>query len=153
VRIPRLHDRRDTSVRTPRDPYWRSVESERTNTLEEMTDRGAWDENRYRVWLFYAWHLASTIRMNCARGLLPPSMNRENLDIFGTNKSVPIAAGLEPTFAMIEGILNAQTMEQIVAAMQQRMEDALRAQPDVTPPQLRDMLREYRDAFYREGAG
>jgi hypothetical protein len=117
-----------------------------------MTDRGAWDENRYRVWLFYAC-TSLNYQDELRGGLLPPSMNRENLDIFGTNKSVPIAAGLEPTFAMIEGILNAQTMEQIVAAMQQRMEDALRAQPDVTPPELRDMLREYRDAFYREGAG
>jgi peptidoglycan hydrolase-like protein with peptidoglycan-binding domain len=148
----RLHDRRDTSVRTPRDPYWRTIESERTNTLEEMTDRGAWDENRYRVWLFYAC-TSLNYQDELRGGLLPPSMNRENLDIFGTNKSVPIAAGLEPTFAMIEGILNAQTMEQIVAAMQQRMEDALRAQPNVTQPQLRDALREYRDAFYREGAG
>lgn len=148
----RLHDRPDTSVRTPRDPYWRTIESERTNTLEEMTDRGAWDEHRYRVWLFYAC-TSLNYQDELRGGLLPPGMNRENLDIFGTNKAVPIAAGLEPTFAMIEGILHAQTMEQIVNAMQQRMEDALRAQPNVTSPQLRAALREYRDAFYREGAG
>ncbi len=80
-------------------------------------------------------------------------MNRENLDIFGANKAVPIAAGLELTFAMIEGILNAQTMEQIVAAMQQCTEDALRAHPDVVPAHLRQALREYQDAFYCEGAG
>ncbi len=147
-----LHDRPETSVRTPRDPYWRSVESERTNTLEEMTASGAWDENRYRVWLFYAC-TSLNYQDELRGGLLPPSMNRENLDIFGTNKSVPIVAGLEPTFAMIEGILNAQTMEQIVRAMQQRMEDALRAQPNVAPAHVRQALREYSDAFYREGAG
>ncbi|MGB9750789.1 eCIS core domain-containing protein [Roseiflexus castenholzii] len=147
----RLHDQPNTSVRTPRDPYWREINSERTNTLEEMTNRGAWDEQRYRVWLFYAC-TSLNYQDELRGGLLPPSMNRENLDIFGTNKAVPIAAGLEPTFAMIEGILNAQTMEQIVRAMQQRMEDALRAYPNLTSPQLRAALREYSDAFYREGA-
>ncbi len=147
-----LHDRPDTSVRTPRDPYWRTVTSERTNTLEEMTARGAWNEERYRVWLFYAC-TSLNYQDELRGGLLPPGINRENLDIFGTNKAVPVAAGLEPTFAMIEGILQAQTMEHIVRAMQQRMEDALRAHPGVMPAHLQQALREYRDAFYREGAG
>lgn len=126
---------------------------ERTFQFKRL-DKGGYQNvaQRYRVWLFYAC-TSLNYQDELRGGLLPPGINRENLDIFGTNKAVPIAAGLEPTFAMIEGILQAQTMEQIVRVMQQRMEDALRAHPDVMPAHFQHVLREYRDAFYREGAG
>jgi len=45
-------------------------------------------------------------------------MDRHNLDLFGTNQSAPIDAGLAPVLANLEGILQADTMEGIVAKMQ-----------------------------------
>ena len=147
----KLHDKKDSSVKTPTDPYWKSVSSPKVNTLEQLKESGSWDEKKYRIWLFYA--CSSYNYLDEFRGgLLPANMNRKNLDIFGTNLAVPIAGRLRPTFAMIEGIMAGQTMEQIVRSMQQNLEEALKADPSATPAVLKTALKTFKNSFFREGA-
>ncbi len=85
--------------------------------------------------------------------LLPKDMDRSNLDVFGTTKSVPTVAGMGSALTLIDGILQAQTMEQMVASLQQNLERALAEQPKMTPSRLKSELREYRSSYFREGAG
>jgi len=96
---------------------------DKKNDLEAMKD--SWDPEKYRVWFFNA--CTSLAYFDELRGgLLPEKMDRHNLDLFGTNEEVPIAAGLSTVFANLEGILNGETMEQIVLNMQSGMLAALR---------------------------
>ena len=84
-------------------------------------------------------------------------MDRHNLDIFGTVRTIPIAAGLTPVFSNLEGILAAETMEQIVDRMQRSSIDAYRKRLDeLNIPDERKVagLKKYSgEMFTREGAG
>lgn len=127
------------------------------NDLEAMTNAGAWDQEKYRVWFFAA--CSSIAYVDEIRGgLLPEKMDRHNLDIFGTTQTIPIAGGMAPVFAQLEGILAADTMEQIVERMQTSTLDAfkkmLAAHPDVAEDVKARALKEYSgQMFMREGAG
>ena len=84
-------------------------------------------------------------------------MDRHNLDLFGTNQSAPIDAGLAPVLANLEGILQADTMEGIVAKMQAasmaEFRRSLTAQ-GLTDKQIDAAWKEYKGTLYlREGAG
>ena len=95
------------------------------NDLEQMKNAGAWDPEKYRVWFFNA--CSSIAYFDELRGgLLPDKMDRHNLDLFGTNQEVPIAAGLASVFANLEGILSGDTMEGIVRRMQRDSMDTLK---------------------------
>ena len=125
------------------------------NDLEAMKDN--WDPEKYRVWLFAA--CSSIAYMDELRGgLLPEKMDRHNLDLFGTTQSIPIAGGLAPIWANLEGILEAQTMETIVERMRKSSIDALRkhveAATDMSATEKAAVLKEYGGQLYmREGAG
>jgi peptidoglycan hydrolase-like protein with peptidoglycan-binding domain len=128
---------------------------DKKNDLEAM--KGTWDAEKYRVWFFNA--CSSIAYFDELRGgLLPEKMDRHNLDLFGTNQEVPIAAGLSPIFANLEGILNGETMEQIVAHMQAASIAALRKvlvdHGIVDEKRQATALREFQSTmFVREGAG
>lgn len=129
---------------------------DKKNDLEAMKAAGSWDAEKYRVWFFNA--CSSMAYFDELRGgLLPEKMDRHNLDLFGTTQSVPIAAGLTPVLANLEGILEAQTMEQIVQRMQTSMLDAFRKKLKElgrTDAQIEASAKEYAGgAFLREGAG
>jgi hypothetical protein len=126
------------------------------NDLEEMNKPGKWDEEKYRVWFFAA--CSSIAYLDELRGgLLPEKMDRHNLDIFGTVRTIPIAAGLAPVFSNLEGILAAETMEQIVERMQRSSLDALNKRIDelgLSDKRREAVLKEYSgQMFTREGAG
>ena len=84
-------------------------------------------------------------------------MDRHNLDLFGTSQEIPIAAGLSPVWANLEGILAAETMEGIVARMQASTLAALRKKVEaskMTEARKKAVMREYEgQMFLREGAG
>ena len=127
---------------------------DKKNDLEAMRDH--WDPERYRVWFFNA--CSSIAYMDELRGgLLPEQMDRHNLDLFGTNTEVPIAAGLAPVFANLEGILEGQTMEEIVRRMQASTLEALGRVLDekgYTGARRERVLKKYEaNMFEREGAG
>jgi len=136
----KLHNQPGSNVTTPKDPYWKHVKSSATNDLEQMREKAVWDQNKYRVWMFYA---CTTLNYQdeFRSDLLPPGMDRRNLDIFGTTRKVPVIAGLLPVFAFIESILAGSSMEQTILSMQKSMEERL-------SPRSR---ARFRDAFYREG--
>jgi peptidoglycan hydrolase-like protein with peptidoglycan-binding domain len=127
---------------------------DKKNDLEAM--RANWDAEKYRVWMFNA--CSSIAYFDELRGgLLPEKMDTHNLDLFGTNQAVPIAAGLAPIFANLEGILNAETMEQIVRNMQTATLAAMRVALDEAGYSEKDKARAMADyaknMFEREGAG
>ena len=124
------------------------------NDLEAM--KGQWDPEKYRVWFFNA--CSSIAYFDELRGgLLPDKMDRHNLDLFGTTQSVPIAAGLAPVLANLEGILAADTMEGIVARMQAATIAAFRkalSDAGYSDDKINAALASYKgDMFLREGAG
>jgi hypothetical protein len=126
------------------------------NDLEQMKAADAWKTEKYRIWFFAA---CSTIAyMDELRGgLLPEKMDRHNLDLFGTVKAIPIAAGLTPVFANLEGILAAETMEQIVERMQRSSFEAFRQKIEASNLSRKEKAAELKeftgDWFMREGAG
>ena len=129
---------------------------DKKNDLEAMKAAGTWDEEKYRVWFFNA--CSSLAYMDELRGgLLPDKMDRHNLDLFGTTQSVPIAAGLAPIFANLEGVLAAETMEQIVVRMRRSMLDAFRrelAKAGRDEAGISEAVKSYEgEVFIREGAG
>lgn len=126
------------------------------NDLEELKIENKWDAEKYRVWFFAA--CSSIAYVDELRGgLLPDKMDRHNLDIFGTTQSIPIAAGLTPVFSNLEGILAAETMEQIVDRMQRSSLDAFRLkveESDLSDKQKAAAIKTYSgQMFMREGAG
>jgi len=147
-----LHDK--GRVKAAKDVALTHYVIDKKNDLEAMKDK--WDPEKYRVWFFNA--CSSIAYMDELRGgLLPEKMDRHQLDLFGTTQSVPIAAGLAPTFANLEGILTGQTMEEIVRRMQAATMGALKkALEDAGySDERRDkVLKGYKgDLFLREGAG
>jgi hypothetical protein len=90
-------------------------------------------------------------------GLLPEKMDRHNLDLFGTTRSIPIAAGLAPVFSNLEGILAAETMEQIVERMRTSSFEAFRKKieaSDLSADRKEGALKTYGGQWFnREGAG
>jgi hypothetical protein len=81
-------------------------------------------------------------------GLLPEAADRRNLDLFGTRMPVPTAAGLATTFAVLDGVMNAQSMEEIVTTMGRMSEAAALANG-----YSRRQAAQMREAYWREGAG
>ena len=125
------------------------------NDLEALKVANAWDAEKYRVWFFAA--CSSIAYVDELRGgLLPDKMDRHNLDIFGTTQSIPIAAGLTPVLSNLEGILAAETMEQIVERMQRSSFEAFRRkveESDLSDKVKKEALKAYPgDWFMREGA-
>ena len=127
---------------------------DRVNDLEQMTARGEFDRERYRIWMFSA--CSSVAYFDELRnGILPASIDRSNLDLLGTRNAMPSAASLPSTLTLIDGILAARTVEQITAAMTAAGEEAIRAIPDatITPSERRELLHLMPEAWTHEGLG
>ena len=150
-----LHDRRGTGITTPRDPYHRSVASDRTNDFEEMTNNNAWNTERYRVWFFNA---CTTLNYmdEIRNGLLPDEMGRQNLDVFGSNKVTPVIAGADAAITFIQGILNSVSAEQMVDNLNQNTVDTFVNHPEwsnLSDREQRQTLRTFEDPYFVEGVG
>ncbi|MEI7744714.1 MAG: hypothetical protein WCK58_13315, partial [Chloroflexota bacterium] len=129
---------------------------DKKNDLEAMKAAGTWDAEKYRVWFFNA--CTSIAYFDELRGgLLPDKMDTHNLDLFGTNQSVPVAAGIAPILANLEGILGARTMEQIVVSMQTATVTAMREamiKKGLSGTELEAIMAKYAKTMYeRDGAG
>ena len=91
--------------------------TDRVNDLEAMTASGRLDQEKYRVWFFNA--CTSVAYFDELRGgILPPSMDRRNLDLFATRKPVRTIAGVATSLAMLDGVMAASTAEQITRGME-----------------------------------
>ena len=121
----------------------RGVAVDGTNDLEQVRDSGFWDTNRYRVWFFNA--CSSVDYLDEIRGgLLPARMNRSNLDVFGTRKPPSGAGFINAQLAFLDGILNADTVEEIRAAMNRSHNTGARRLGRRTE-------RRHRDPYFAEG--
>jgi peptidoglycan hydrolase-like protein with peptidoglycan-binding domain len=129
---------------------------DKKNDLEAMKDSNAWDPEKYRVWFFAACTSLAFVD-ELRGGLLPEKMDRHNLDVFGTSQQIPMSAGLAAVFANIDGVLKAETMEQILENMQRSSLEAFRknaADKGLTARETEQDIKEFsRQMYIREGAG
>jgi peptidoglycan hydrolase-like protein with peptidoglycan-binding domain len=125
---------------------------EKKNDLEQMTQSGAFDKEKYRVWLFEA---CTTIAYfdELRGGILPDEMDRTNLDLIGTRRPAPLITEMASSLAMLDGILAAQTIEQITDSMDKAGEDVANALTDVTPPERKALIEMTKRLNVHEGAG
>jgi peptidoglycan hydrolase-like protein with peptidoglycan-binding domain len=126
----------------------------RVNDLEQMTARGEFNREQYRVWFFAA---CTTLAYfdEIRGGILPEGMDRSSLDLVGTREAMPLIAEVPETLAMLDGILQAQTMEQITRAMTRAGEATINAIPDneITPQERQALLQPMPNMLVHEGAG
>jgi peptidoglycan hydrolase-like protein with peptidoglycan-binding domain len=122
------------------------------NDLEEMTQSGAFDKEKYRVWLFEA---CTTIAYfdELRGGILPEQMDRTNLDLMGTRKPAPLITEMASSLAMLDGILAAKTIEQITDSMDKAGEDVANALTDVTKSERKELIDMTKRLNVHEGAG
>ena len=125
---------------------------DKKNDLEQMTKSGAFDKEKYRIWLFEA---CTTIAYfdELRGGILPDPVDRTNLDLMGTRSPAPLITEMASSLAMLDGVLAAKTIEQITAAMDYAGEKLAREMTDVTESQRRDLIKATRNLNVHEGAG
>jgi peptidoglycan hydrolase-like protein with peptidoglycan-binding domain len=124
------------------------------NDLEQMTKSGRFDKEKYRVWFFGA--CTSLAYFDELRGgILPESIDRSNLDLLGTRHENPNKASVPETLALLDGILAAQTIEQISAAMEKAGIDAIMSisDPKFIKEKRAELLDFMKDLVVHEGAG
>ena len=126
--------------------------TDKTNDLERMTQKGAFDKEKYRIWLFEA---CTTIAYfdELRGGLLPDKVDRTNLDLMGTRLPAPLITEMASSLAMLDGILTAKTIEQITAAMDKAGEDAVNAMTDLTDAERKTVIAMTKNLNVHEGAG
>ena len=125
---------------------------DKKNDLEQMTRSGAFDKEKYRVWLFEA---CTTIAYfdELRGGILPDTIDRTNLDLVGTRKPAPLITEMASSLAMLDGILGAKTIEQITDSMDKAGEDVANALTDVTNAERRELIKMTKQLNVHEGAG
>ena len=125
---------------------------EKKNDLEQMTKSGAFDKEKYRVWLFEA---CTTIAYfdELRGGILPDKVDRTNLDLIGTRKPAPLITEMASSLAMLDGILAAKTIEQITASMDKAGEDVANAMTDISDADRRELIKMTKNLNVHEGAG
>ena len=125
---------------------------DKKNDLEQMTRSGAFDKEKYRVWLFEA---CTTIAYfdELRGGILPDTIDRTNLDLVGTRKPAPLITEMASSLAMLDGILAAKTIEQITDSMDKAGEDVANALTDVTNAERRELIKMTKQLNVHEGAG
>jgi peptidoglycan hydrolase-like protein with peptidoglycan-binding domain len=124
----------------------------RKNDLEQMTLSGAFDKEKYRVWLFEA---CTTIAYfdELRGGILPEGVDRANLDLMGTRLPAPLITEMASSLAMLDGIIGARTIEQITAAMDKAGEDLAKALTDISETDRQAIIKMTRNLNVHEGAG
>ena len=124
------------------------------NDLDQMTRDHKFDKEKYRVWLFEA---CTTIAYfdELRGGILPDVIDRANLDLMGTRTPAPLDTEMASSLAMIDGILSAQTIEQITEAMDAAGAVAARAvdRKGVTEADRQEMVQYTKGLNVHEGAG
>jgi hypothetical protein len=117
-----------------------------------MTKGGAFDKEKYRIWLFEA---CTTIAYfdELRGGILPDKVDRTNLDLMGTRRPAPLITEMASSLAMLDGILAAKTMEQIAASMDKAGEDVANAMTDVTAAERKQLIDMTKNLNVHEGAG
>jgi peptidoglycan hydrolase-like protein with peptidoglycan-binding domain len=125
---------------------------DKKNDLEQMSKSGAFDKEKYRVWLFEA---CTTIAYfdELRGGILPDTIDRTNLDLIGTRKPAPLITEMASSLAMLDGILAAKTIEQITDSMDKAGEDVANAMTDVSDAERRDLIQMTKQLNVHEGAG
>jgi peptidoglycan hydrolase-like protein with peptidoglycan-binding domain len=125
---------------------------EKKNDLEEMSKSGAFDKEKYRVWLFSA---CTTIAYfdELRGGILPDTIDRTNLDLIGTRKPAPLITEMASSLAMLDGILGAMTIEQITDSMDRAGENVANALTDISDADRRDLIKMTKQLNVHEGAG
>ena len=126
--------------------------TDHVNDLEQMTKAGKFNEEKYRIWFFGA--CTSLAYFDELRGgLLPESIDRSNLDLLGTAHEMPKAASVASTTALLDGILAAQTIEQIAAAMEARGSEAIDEKPTYTKDDKAEYKAYMKGLIVHEGVG
>ena len=125
---------------------------DKKNDLEQMSKSGAFDKEKYRIWLFEA---CTTIAYfdELRGGILPDSIDRTNLDLVGTRRPAPLITEMASSLAMLDGILAARTVEQIAASMDKAGEDVANAMTDITDAQRKQLIDMTKNVNVHEGAG
>jgi peptidoglycan hydrolase-like protein with peptidoglycan-binding domain len=127
---------------------------EKGNDLEKMVEAGAFDPEKYRIWLFEA---CTTIAYfdELRGGLLPANMDRRNLDLVGTRAPAPLATEMAAALSMLDGILAAGTIEQITIAMDRAGESAAKLIPEseITAADRAELIKMNQNLNVHEGAG
>ena len=123
----------------------------RVNDLERMTQSGQFDREQYRIWFFNA---CTTLAYfdELRGGLLPGHMDRHGLDLMGTQNPMPLLAEMPATLAMVDGILAAETMEQVSRAMIAAGTAAILA-TEMSAADRRALLQAMNGIVIHEGAG
>ncbi|HUG29976.1 MAG TPA: hypothetical protein VMQ65_05655 [Candidatus Limnocylindria bacterium] len=122
------------------------------NDLEQLTQSGAFDKEKYRIWLFEA---CTTIAYfdELRGGLLPDGMDRANLDLLGTRAPALLINEMASSLAMLDGVLAAQTIEQVTDAMDRAGEQVIKSLTDITEAERRELLKLSERVNVHEGAG
>lgn len=125
---------------------------DKKNDLEEMTKSGAFDKEKYRIWLFEA---CTTIAYfdELRGGILPEKMDRTNLDLMGTRIPAPLITEMASSLAMLDGILGAKTIEAITASMDKAGEDVANAMTNITEKDRKELIKMTKNLNVHEGAG
>lgn len=125
---------------------------EKKNDLEQMSKSGAFDKEKYRIWLFEA---CTTIAYfdELRGGILPDPVDRTNLDLMGTRLPAPLVTEMASSLAMLDGILAAKTIEQITSSMDRAGADVARVMTDITDADRADLIKMTRNLHVHEGAG
>lgn len=126
--------------------------TEKQNDLEQMTKSGAFDKEKYRVWLFEA---CTTIAYfdELRGGILPDAVDRTNLDLVGTRQPAPLDTEMQSSLAMIDGLLAARTIEQVAASMDAAGVKAARAVGGISEADRRELVQYAKNLHVHEGAG
>jgi peptidoglycan hydrolase-like protein with peptidoglycan-binding domain len=126
--------------------------TDKKNDIEAMSQSGAFDKEKYRIWLFEA---CTTIAYfdELRGGILPDKMDRTNLDLIGTRAPALLINEMASSLAMLDGVLAAKTIEQITDAMDQAGEQVIKSLTDVTERERRELLKLAQRVNVHEGAG
>jgi peptidoglycan hydrolase-like protein with peptidoglycan-binding domain len=125
---------------------------DKKNDIEAMSKSGAFDKEKYRIWLFEA---CTTIAYfdELRGGILPEKMDRTNLDLMGTRLPAPLITEMASSLAMLDGILGAKTIEAITASMDKAGEDVANAMTNITEADRRSLIKMTKNLNVHEGAG
>ena len=126
----------------------------RVNDLEQMTARGEFNREQYRIWFFNA---CTTLAYfdEIRGGILPASMDRSSLDLMGTRDPMPLIAEMPETLAMLDGILAGGDDGGDHARDDAAGIETINAIPDseITPAERRALLAPMPGILIHEGAG
>ena len=125
---------------------------DKRNDLEQMAKSGAFDKEKYRIWLFEA---CTTIAYfdELRGGLLPDGMDRKNLDLIGTRVPALLVNVMASSLAMLDGVIAAKTIEQVTDSMDRAGEQIIKALPGWSDADRRALLKEMKRVNVQEGAG